>query len=135
MDWDAYIWERMTPELLKRIEQRRLAEQWEDDKVQRVTLRERCGARTRQGGQCQAKVVKGKNRCRLHGGLSTGPKTAQGKARIIKSNRKRAQTYGNASVNEFVRLSREQAKATGRSAAFVMWNKLARDAKNHAKEA
>nr|WP_276525746.1 HGGxSTG domain-containing protein [Ruegeria profundi] len=33
-----------------------------------------CGAKTRTGGQCQARVVPGKRRCRLHGGLSTGPK-------------------------------------------------------------
>ncbi|WP_318527335.1 HGGxSTG domain-containing protein [Ruegeria aquimaris] len=33
-----------------------------------------CGAKTRAGGQCQARAVPGKRRCRLHGGLSTGPK-------------------------------------------------------------
>lgn len=33
-----------------------------------------CGAKTRAGGQCKARVVPGKRRCRLHGGLSTGPK-------------------------------------------------------------
>ncbi|WP_311201778.1 HGGxSTG domain-containing protein [Ruegeria conchae] len=38
------------------------------------TERPTCGARTRAGGQCQARVVPGKRRCRLHGGLSTGPK-------------------------------------------------------------
>ena len=39
-----------------------------------------CGARARtRGGQpCQAKPVKGKKRCRLHGGLSTGPRTPKG---------------------------------------------------------
>ncbi|WP_305851945.1 HGGxSTG domain-containing protein [Ruegeria sp. HKCCD7255] len=36
--------------------------------------RSACGAKTRAGGQCQARVVPGKRRCRLHGGLSTGPK-------------------------------------------------------------
>jgi hypothetical protein len=40
-----------------------------------------CAARTRQGFTCRAKVVPGKRRCRLHGGLSTGAKTAEGKAR------------------------------------------------------
>ncbi|WP_280922669.1 HGGxSTG domain-containing protein [Ruegeria sp. HKCCSP351] len=39
-----------------------------------------CGAKTRNGGQCQALVVPGKRRCRLHGGLSTGPK---GKHRVF----------------------------------------------------
>ena len=41
-----------------------------------------CGAKTRRNLSCKKTVVSGKNRCRLHGGLSTGPKTAEGKARI-----------------------------------------------------
>jgi len=37
----------------------------------------RCGARTRQGRPCRMAVVElGKRRCKFHGGLSTGPKTA-----------------------------------------------------------
>lgn len=41
-----------------------------------------CGAYARSTGQpCRALSVPGKRRCRLHGGLSTGPKTAEGKAR------------------------------------------------------
>jgi hypothetical protein len=45
--------------------------------------RKRCGARTRSrnGAPCQCKVVSGRTRCRLHGGLSTGPRTPEGKAR------------------------------------------------------
>ena len=42
----------------------------------------RCEARTRKGSSCQKPPLKGKSRCRLHGGLSTGPKTPEGKARI-----------------------------------------------------
>ncbi|MDB3929681.1 hypothetical protein N9413_10870, partial [Paracoccaceae bacterium] len=41
-----------------------------------------CGARTRRGTACQKPPLNGKTRCRLHGGLSTGPKTPEGKARI-----------------------------------------------------
>ena len=41
-----------------------------------------CGARTRRGTACQKTPLAGKTRCRLHGGLSTGPKTTEGKARI-----------------------------------------------------
>ena len=41
-----------------------------------------CGARTRSGTLCRKHPIKGKHRCRLHGGLSTGPKTAEGRARI-----------------------------------------------------
>lgn len=41
-----------------------------------------CGARTRAGTPCQARAVEGKDRCRMHGGLSTGPRTAEGRARL-----------------------------------------------------
>jgi len=50
-----------------------------------------CGAKTRKGTPCQARAVDGKERCRLHGGCSTGAKTAEGRARISESNRRRAQ--------------------------------------------
>src|SRR5215831_13673653 len=41
----------------------------------------RCGARTRRGTPCQCPAMRN-GRCRLHGGLSTGPKTAEGIERI-----------------------------------------------------
>ncbi len=41
-----------------------------------------CSAKTREGSTCKKRPLKGKTRCRLHGGLSTGPRTAEGKARI-----------------------------------------------------
>jgi hypothetical protein len=44
----------------------------------------RCGATTRRGTSCQAPVMPN-GRCRLHGGLSTGPKTAEGIDRIRKA--------------------------------------------------
>jgi hypothetical protein len=42
----------------------------------------RCGAKTRRGTSCQAHAIKDKRRCRLHGGLSTGPRTLEGRERI-----------------------------------------------------
>jgi hypothetical protein len=42
----------------------------------------RCGARTRRGTPCQRWGVRGTGRCPNHGGLSSGPTTAAGKARI-----------------------------------------------------
>ena len=39
--------------------------------------------RTRQ--RCKAPAVRGKTKCRFHGGRSTGPKTAEGKAAIAKA--------------------------------------------------
>lgn len=49
----------------------------------------RCGAKTRSGGSCLHKAIPGKTRCRFHGGKSTGPKTAKGKALIAAAQRKR----------------------------------------------
>ena len=56
-----------------------------------------CGARTRQNTPCQAPPVWNKKkdcavngRCRLHGGLSTGPKTRAGREAIKNSNQQRA---------------------------------------------
>ena len=41
----------------------------------------RCGARNRRGTPCQCPAM-ANGRCRLHGGLSTGPKTQAGLERI-----------------------------------------------------
>jgi glucans biosynthesis protein len=32
----------------------------------------RCGAKTRAGGACQCPAIRGRSRCRIHGGLSPG---------------------------------------------------------------
>lgn len=40
-----------------------------------------CGARTRAGTPCKRRDLYRSGRCKLHGGLSTGPKTPEGKAR------------------------------------------------------
>ena len=44
-------------------------------------LAPRCGAKTRLGCPCRGPAMKN-GRCRMHGGASTGPKTAEGRARI-----------------------------------------------------
>ena len=43
---------------------------------------QRCDAKTHRGTACQKPPLTGKAHCRLHGSLSTGPKTPGGKARI-----------------------------------------------------
>ena len=48
-----------------------------------------CGARNRKGQPCCNKVVPGKRRCRFHGGLSTGPRTVEGRDRIAAAQRRR----------------------------------------------
>ena len=42
----------------------------------------RCGAKTRAGTPCQQAAIRGKQRCRMHGGKSTGPRTAEGMERM-----------------------------------------------------
>ena len=49
---------------------------------------QRCFAKTRQGTPCRNPVLTDRNRCRMHGGLSTGPRTPEGKARTIAAHTK-----------------------------------------------
>ncbi len=49
-----------------------------------------CGAMTRKGKPCRRRAIAGRRRCRNHGGLSSGPKTSEGRERIAESNRRRA---------------------------------------------
>jgi hypothetical protein len=49
---------------------------------------QRCRAKTRKGTPCQNPVVTGRSRCRMHGGKSTGPRTAEGKARAAAAHTK-----------------------------------------------
>ena len=49
-----------------------------------------CGGRRRSDGKpCEALSVPGKRRCKWHGGYSTGPRTAEGKAKVAANLRKR----------------------------------------------
>ena len=52
-------------------------------------LAPRCGAKTRLGCPCKGPAM-ANGRCRMHGGASTGPKTAEGKARIAAAQSRRA---------------------------------------------
>lgn len=46
----------------------------------------RCGAKTRAGFACEKAAMHGKNRCRNHGGASTGARTPEGLARVQTAN-------------------------------------------------
>lgn len=48
-----------------------------------------CGASTGSDGAACKKTALVNGRCRLHGGKSTGPKTAEGRARIAEAQRAR----------------------------------------------
>lgn len=72
----------------ERREAKGLTYAWEKDPPWRwyILLWLTCGAKTRNGTPCKIKTntIKRKNgnyRCRYHGGLSTGPKTPEGRAR------------------------------------------------------
>src|SRR5678815_3701292 len=49
----------------------------------RKKLTETCGATNRRGLPCQCKLRYRGGKCKFHGGLSTGPKTPEGKRRSI----------------------------------------------------
>lgn len=48
-----------------------------------------CGAKTRKGTPCKRKDLYRNGRCRLHGGLSTGPVTDEGKKKAAQNGFKR----------------------------------------------
>lgn len=58
----------------------------------------RCGAKTRRRTPCQCPAMKN-GRCRLHGGLSTGPKTTEGIERIREAHWKHGR-YSSAAMVE-----------------------------------
>ncbi len=78
----------------------------------------RCGARTRAGGCCRQPAMKN-GRCRMHGGLSTGPRTPEGLARSQRARWK----HGFCSME--IRILRGAAAHTARDMAFLV--RLARD--------
>jgi len=51
-----------------------------------LEIQRRCGAKIKSAGRpCKMKPLPGRNRCKFHGGLSTGPKTTEGKIRALSS--------------------------------------------------
>ncbi len=67
----------------------------------------RCGARTRCGGECRQPAMKN-GRCRMHGGLSTGPRTPEGLAR----SRRARLTHGGYAAH--IRVLRAEARTRSR---------------------
>lgn len=47
---------------------------------ERLAQAPRCLARTRSGRPCQAPKVRGRSRCRMHGGTNPGPPAGNGNA-------------------------------------------------------
>jgi len=67
---------------------KRWGEEWRLPRAERP----RCGAQTRKGTPCKREALKN-GRCPNHGGLSTGPKSPDGRARIAAAQRTRWQAY------------------------------------------
>jgi len=59
----------------------------------RMKPREVCGAKNRRGAPCQCKLLYANGRCKFHGGLSTGPRTTEGKARSLAALRQGLQAW------------------------------------------
>jgi hypothetical protein len=58
-----------------------------------VAARKLCGAQTRSGAPCKAKAMPDRCRCKLHGGMSTGPKSAAGRERIAQAQKARWERF------------------------------------------
>lgn len=72
------------PELLPPSRARARARVTSEPENKAEQVRVICEARRRSDGQpCQALSIQGKRRCRWHGGCSTGPRTADGRARSL----------------------------------------------------
>jgi hypothetical protein len=72
----------------------------------------RCGARCRDGHPCHARATRDaetgclvrNGRCRIHGGLSTGPRTPEGKRRVGEAARRRARMKKTSRVGKGMRV-------------------------------
>ena len=79
---------------------------------------QRCLAKTRRATLCQKAAITERNRCRLHGGRSTGPRTAEGKARVVAANtkhgrRSRARIERGRAINDELRQIILECQETG----------------------
>ena len=61
-----------------------------------------CGAKNREGRPCANKAMSGRRRCRFHGGMSSGPKTPAGRARIAAAQKLRWAIFRNEPYPAFI---------------------------------
>lgn len=75
----------------------------------------RCGARTRRGSRCGGPAMPN-GRCRMHGGLSTGPKTLEGLERIRRASTRHGRYTAGAKAErrKFASLIRDSRVMLGR---------------------
>jgi hypothetical protein len=72
-----------------------------------------CGARTRSGEKCRQLGMVPSGRCRFHGGLSTGPRTPEGRERCRRARwkhggRSKAAIEAERALNAYLRVLRTQ---------------------------
>src|ERR1700722_7607378 len=79
-----------------------------------------CGARTRRGTLCKARAM-ANGRCRLHGGKSTGPRSAAGIERIRRALTKHGR------YSKAARIERHQFRALVREAREILMLAMAND--------
>lgn len=81
----------------------------------------RCTARSkRTGDQCKAPAIAGKTKCKTHGGLSTGARTSEGKARAAAAKTKHGQDTNAARAARHAAQERLQDLETiGRELGFI----------------
>jgi hypothetical protein len=77
--------DRYVQEALAKDAERKVAK----EKIAQARRRVPCGAKTRKGQPCRNKSEPGRQRCKFHGGRSTGLKTPEGRARIAEAQRRR----------------------------------------------
>lgn len=92
-EYEARLLARQAKEQLRRLRRElERAERHQRDK-ERADLRDLrkrlCGAKTRAGYPCRRKGLGRAGRCPNHGGLSTGPRTEAGRARVAEAVRRR----------------------------------------------
>ena len=85
-----------------------------------------CLAKTKSGLPCQKHPIAGRMRCRLHGGLSTGPKTLEGKAACLAAHWKhgrRSKAYSDARNQIWADLRRVERKMRKEG---IIWKSIPR---------
>jgi hypothetical protein len=92
----------------------------------RVRCRQ-CTARSkRTGNQCRRAALTGKTKCRSHGGLSTGPKTPEGRQRCAEAKTIHGRETREGRTKRSVALDKlAEVEAAGRAAGLISGPKTA----------
>lgn len=76
-------------DVIEREVERQMQEFYAREAERASKRRQPCLARTRKGHSCRLKSEPGRKRCKFHGGMSTGPRTTEGRVRIAEAQRRR----------------------------------------------